>query len=133
MDKKDKPSMKELLAKKKKNKGKKQDTSSAPKEDEEPATKIAVDDTPDAESPDLPKQSGKQPNYDDDESDDEANYIAKTNLKVVEHQADSSKKKDVIEVPDYMMKKDEKDTGAVDKNPIKRRNANDIQFGGGRP
>lgn len=102
MDKKDKPSMKELLAKKKKNKGKKQDTASAPKEDEEPVNKVAnasQDDTQDAESPDLPKQSKP---VDEDESDDETNYTAKTNLKVVEHQADSSKKQDVIEVPDYM-------------------------------
>lgn len=129
--------MKELLAKKKKKKPT-QNTTSAPKEDEEPATNQNVvqdsqGDTQDAESPQLKFNTAatKQNKDDDDESDDEANYTAKTNTKIVESQPDSSKNKNVIEVPDYMMKPDE--TKDADDKPIKRRNANDIQFGGGRP
>ena len=82
--------MKELLAKKKKKKPT-QNTTSAPKEDEEPAAgQTAVQDsqgdTQDAESPELKLNAAvsKQNKDDDDESDDETNYTAKTNTKIVE-------------------------------------------------
>lgn len=53
---------------------------------------------------------------------------------IVEAQADQSKKQDVVEVPDYMKQKDDKDDGAANqKNKVKRADGSNIKFTGRPP
>lgn len=124
------------------NKKKKPTTASAAKEDEDPnklqaegSSSVAPDTPNDQPSPAQTQDSSAKAaprDTNDESSDDELGYQLDIKNKIVDKQADATQEQDVVEMPEYMKQKDEKDDAAAgaQKNKVKRNDGSNIKFTG---
>ena len=130
-----KKNLKALLEERKKKKlqkKNKKDNSSAAQEEEDTQPDDAAAKPDAAIEEEVDSKPAKKGRDNDDSSDDELKYKIEVKHEIVEQQADSSKKTDVIEVPDYMKQKDVKDDASkkVVNNSFRRADGNNIKFTG---